>query len=322
MVVVNYHDDLKEFQGRAQTCALAPFDRAEWFDALARECGLKPLHVIARSGTDWAILPLRRAANRIEALTTWYSFRWRPLIGPGGNCPVLLEALGRDLRKRTARLCLAPLPDEDGSTASLALALRRTGWSVRVEQCDVNHYLSVKHRTFADYLASRPGALRTTLKRKSAKLSVEILKHFEPGAWAEYEAIYAASWKPDEGAPAFLRRFAEAEAAGGRLRLGLARAEGKTVAAQFWTVEGGTAWIHKLAHLPDAAGLSPGTVLTAALLEHVIDADRVATVDFGTGDDPYKRDWMEQVRPRYQLEALNPTNPRAWPHLVRRLLRR
>ena len=30
---------------------------------------------------------------------------------------------------------------------------------------------------------------------------------------------------------------------------------------------------------------------------HVIDEDRVAPVDFGTGDDAYKRDWMEEVAP-------------------------
>jgi hypothetical protein len=163
--------------------------------------------------------------------------------------------------------------------------------------------------------------LRTTLKRKAAKVSVEILEQFEPEAWAAYEAIYAASWKPEEGAPQFLRHFAEAEGAAGRLRLGLARANGQVVAAQFWTVEGGTAWIHKLAHLPDATGLSPGTVLTAALVEQAIDRDRVATIDFGTGNDPYKRDWMEVVRPRYRIDALNRANPRAWPHLARRLLR-
>ena len=97
------------------------------------------------------------------------------------------------------------------------------------------------------------------------------------------------------------------------LRLGIARADGRAVAMQLWTVEGGTAWIHKLANLPDATGLSPGTVLTDALVEQAIDRDRVATIDFGTGNDPYKRDWMEVVRPRYRIDALNPANPRAWP---------
>ncbi len=44
--------------------------------------------------------------------------------------------------------------------------------------------------------------------------------------WADYEEIYAESWKPEEGDPALLRRFAEAEGAAGRIRLGVARHEG------------------------------------------------------------------------------------------------
>ena len=94
------------------------------------------------------------------------------------------------------------------------------------------------------------------------------------------------------------------------------------VAAQFWTVDDGTAWIHKLAHLESAKPLSAGTTLTAALFEHVIERDRVEWVDFGTGDDPYKREWMEQVRPRYRLTCWRPSDPRNWPVIGKALLRK
>jgi hypothetical protein len=33
--------------------------------------------------------------------------------------------------------------------------------------CDVNHVLEVGGRSYAEYLAARPGPLRTTLKRKA-----------------------------------------------------------------------------------------------------------------------------------------------------------
>ncbi len=46
------------------------------------------------------------------------------------------------------------------------------------------------------------------------------------------------------------------------------------------------------------------------------------TVDFGTGDDAYKRDWMNGVRPRFRFDMFDPRNPRAWPHLVRDRLRK
>ena len=51
------------------------------------------------------------------------------------------------------------------------------------------------------------------------------------------------------------------------------------------------------------------------------ESDRVDLVDFGTGDDPYKRDWMEQVRPRYRLECWSPLDPRNWPAMAKAALR-
>ncbi|HAN90266.1 MAG TPA: GNAT family N-acetyltransferase, partial [Erythrobacter sp.] len=115
--------------------------------------------------------------------------------------------------------------------------------------------------------------------------------------------------------------FARAEGAAGRIRLGLAYAAGEPVAAQFWTVEGGTAYIHKLAHIEAAKPLSAGTTLSAALFERVIDTDGVSLVDFGTGADTYKRDWMEANRPRYRLDCLDWRQPRAWPAIARAWVR-
>ncbi|TAD83302.1 MAG: GNAT family N-acetyltransferase [Sphingomonadales bacterium] len=179
----------------------------------------------------------------------------------------------------------------------------------------------MRGRSFAEYWDTRPGPLRTTLKRKARKVETEILTHFDAQVWADYETIYAASWKPAEDQPAMLRAFAEAEGAAGRLRLGIARAEGIAVAAQCWTVENSTAYIHKLAHLESHKPLSAGTTLTAALFAHVIDIDRVDLVDFGTGDQSYKADWMEEVRPRFRIDCLDPAQPKAWPPLAKRILR-
>jgi Acetyltransferase (GNAT) domain len=203
----------------------------------------------------------------------------------------------------------------------LAEAFREAGWIVFREECDTNHVLRLDDRTYAQFLEARPGPVRTTLKRKASKVRVTIETAFNPVSWQAYETIYARSWKPEEGSPEFLRRFAEAEGAAGRLRLGLAFAADEPVAAQLWTVEADTAFIHKLAHTEDSKPLSPGTTLSAALFEQVIDRDRVALVDFGTGNDPYKRDWMEQVRPRYRLELFRPGRLENWSAICKRAMR-
>ena len=328
LIVVNYHDDLNEVQGDAALasllaapCARTPFDRIDWWHGLAEHCGFTPLIAVASYDEARAVLPLARTDSGLTALANWYNFTTGPLFSPGADKVALMGALARDLALQAKRITLAPLPDELVEASALELAFRSAGWVVLRSQCDVNHVLAVQGRSFADYLAARPGQLRTTLKRKAGKVSVTIETAFNPASWAAYEAIYASSWKTEEGSPAFLRAFAQAEAAAGRMRLGLAHADGAAVAAQFWTVEHGTAFIHKLAHSEASKPLSPGTTLSAALFEHVIDRDKVALVDFGTGDDGYKRDWMESVRPRYRLELLRPGYPGNWPRIAKARLR-
>jgi len=328
LVSVVYHDDLKEVQGDAALLALlsapqarAPFDRIEWWQGLVEHCDILPLIEVASDGPHRAVLPLMRQQRQIHALKLWYTFRVEPLFTPGADRECMLAALAEGLIGEAPHLVLEPLADEDGLATALAQALRKAGWTTFMTPCDVNHVLEVGGRTFAEYLASRPGPLRTTLKRKGGKVAVELVTSFEPSRWAEYEAVYAASWKPEEGSPAFLRAFAEQEGAAGRLRMAVARAEGQAVAAQFWTVEAGTAFIHKLAHTEASKPLSPGTTLSAALFEQVIDRDKVDLVDFGTGDDGYKRDWMELVRPRYRIEAFRPLWPGNWPLIAKAALR-
>ncbi|WP_229736414.1 GNAT family N-acetyltransferase [Novosphingobium endophyticum] len=332
MVKIEYHSDLKEVQLGGELvrllsaeCQSAPFDRLAWWDGLGKHCEMAPTLAVARDGEALAVLALTGGAGHYCALANWYTFRFRPILSPAPESAALLAELAGDLAGKAHRLTLTGLPDEDGSASRVEAAFRKAGWLVTREPSDTNHILPVAGRRYEEYLQGRPGQLRTTLKRKTKKVRVEILTRFDETVWSAYEDIYAESWKPEEGSPAFLRAFAEAEGAAGRLRLGVAYAAddpSHPIAAQMWTVEGGTAFIHKLAHREAAKPLSPGSVLSAALFRHVIDVDRVELVDFGTGDDPYKRDWMEAVRPRYRLEMFRPLDLRNWLVFARIGLRR
>jgi len=329
VISVEYHDDLKEVQADAALAALlrapqarAPFDRLEWWQGLADCCQFLPLIAVARQGEERLVMPLLRRGRQIHCLANWYVFRIVPLFTAQADRACMLDALASDLAGQAPHLVLSPLPDDAGEATSIAAALRKAGWWAFVERCDVNHVLPVAGRSYAQYLADRPGRLRNTLRRKAGRIDIAIETTFDPAIWAEYEAVYAQSWKGEEGCPDFLREFARQEAAAGRLRLAIGRTNGVPVAAQFWTVEAGTAFIHKLAHLDSARDLSAGTLLTAALLAQVIDGDGVDLVDFGTGDEPYKRDWMEAVRPRYRIEAFRPGWPGNWPRIARKTLHR
>jgi len=320
VIEARYHDSVNVLQALSANAADAPFDRAEWY-ALLAGTGLTPLIAIASDADNAAALALTEDGGRISPLRNWYSFTWRQLAPEGAAGDRLLEAIAKALKTRGHRVTLEPVPGEDGSAQRLARAFRAAGWRVHVEPCDTNHVLPVRGRSFAEYWDSRPGQLRTTLKRKAKKVETQILTHFDEQVWADYETIYAASWKPAEDQPAMLRAFAKDEGAAGRLRLGVARADGVAVAAQCWTVENAIAYIHKLAHLESHKQLSAGTTLSAALFAHVIDVDHVDLVDFGTGDQSYKADWMEDVRPRFRVDCLDMGQPAAWPPFAKRMLR-
>ena len=59
-----------------------------------------------------------------------------------------------------------------------------------------------------------------------------------------------------------------------------------------------------------------------ALFERAFDVDKVSRIDFGTGDDGYKRDWMEETAPLMTVRAWDPRQPKAWPSLAKHLAKR
>ncbi len=310
----NGEDHANDDAARAAGFA-APFDRAQWFDLLAAHGFAGEGRVDARGAANatTAWLPFRiEKPGHFAGLTNWYSFAIRPLYSEGVDRGAALSRLFRDLRARAARLSLYPVRDDDRQ--DIVTAMRSAGWWVKAAPTGDRHWLDLGDMDHDGWWASRPGALRSTVQRKAKKgiVDIALLAAFDPASWAAYEQIYAASWKPEEGHPALLRAFAEAEGAGGRLRMGIARIAGAPVAAQFWTVEDGTAFIHKLAHVEDSLKASPGTLLSAALFRHAIEIDGVKRVDFGTGNDGYKRDWMNRHDPLWRIEAFNPSRIAAW----------
>jgi len=291
----------------------SPFDRAAWYDLLAAHgfAGRGRIDASGSAGATRAWLSLRfETPGDLVGLTNWYSFSIRPLFDGDGDRGDALRALFVDLRQKAARLTLYPVMEPD----ALTMALRAAGWWVKATPAGDRHWLDLGKMDHDRWWASRPGALRNTVQRKAKKgiVDIQLLTTFDPGSWAAYEQIYAASWKPEEGDPALLRAFAEMESERGTFRMGIARIDGIPVAAQFWTVEDGTAFIHKLAHVEDSLKASPGTLLSAALFRHVIEIDGVERVDFGTGNDGYKRDWMNRHDPLWRIEAFNPSRVAAW----------
>ncbi|MFS0736358.1 GNAT family N-acetyltransferase [Sphingomonas sp. 1P06PA] len=277
-------------------------DRIDWLCAMADHgLGGRPLVARARdSFGNAAWLPLAADGRAAHAYACWYTLDYRPSFAGDGDHDALLIAIAVALKPMFDRIVLAPMQIDQAERVTAGFS--RAGWRAETTTTSVNWRTAIPPDP-ADWWAARPGRLRSTLARKerASGLRYRIVDRFDSALWADYEAIYADSWKPAEGSPGFLRALAEREGAAGALRLGVAFAGSDPVAAQFWLSEHGIATIHKLAHRRAADPLSAGTLLTAAMFRHVFAADRPAIVDFGTGDDAYKADWMEQARPLVTL---------------------
>ncbi|MFC3441111.1 GNAT family N-acetyltransferase [Sphingobium rhizovicinum] len=301
---------------RAREAAL--FDRIDWFDALHRHCfpgtSIRILQVQQDAQDAWLFL-LSPTPRRVSALANWYSFSWAPLFPGAPDAATrqsLLDALARHLLKGCGQIDLYPLEE----TAPMMAALRRAGWFAVERPMGGRYILPVAGRSFADYWATRPGQLRSLLRRKgrNSPYALSIEKQLTDDLWRDYVDVHARSWKqpePDAGL-AFLHDLARRESDVGTLRLGFARLEGRPVATQFWTVDGGVALIHKLSHDRAHDAGSPGTLLSHAMFAHAIDTDRVETIDYGTGDNGYKTDWMERRIPLHRIDAFNPRYASAW----------
>jgi len=308
-VNIAYYDDLDAVAAdaagaldrAAQPC---PFARLGWFRLLADHCPPEGRLAVlrGRAGARRAWLFLAISGAKASAYAAWYSLRFDAI---GDVRSDAMTAIAAELRRRgIAEVELAPVADP----APLRAAFRKAGWRVFVTEKTGNWRIDTDGMDFASYWADRPAQLRNTAKRrgKSAGLDIRIHDRFDAGAWADYEAVYRASWKPEEGSFPFLRALAQAEGEAGTLRLGIARKDGRPVAVQLWLVENGTAWIHKLAYAEDAKAMSPGTLLGMAMFRHVLDRDHVRAIDYGTGDDGYKKDWMDGRRPLWRLQAYDP----------------
>jgi CelD/BcsL family acetyltransferase involved in cellulose biosynthesis len=298
-----------------------------WLEAMARHTlapgeRLELVWVEESPGRALAVLPLVRGdagaaplrGRSLRALANYYTGCFRPIVAAGDP-----ERAGQALADALASgpadweaLDLNPMDPDDPAFAALERGMRARGAYVQRYFRFGNWYLDVAGRDADAYLASLPSRVQNTLRRKGKKLAQRGDARFEilttpaglDGALDAWEAVYAKSWRTQaEPYPTFIRDVAHAFAEHGWLRFGLLWLGDTLAAAQLWFVHGGTASIFKLAYDPDHAELSAGSLLTAHLMRHALDVDRVRVVDYLSGDDDYKRDWMSARRERWGLRA-------------------
>lgn len=317
------------------------FATLPWFANLAAAVFDKPgdlrFDVVTGDGdTVQLVMPLSIGARGapfrgrvVRAAANFYASLFTPLHD--GDAGPALHAWARALAAQRPRwdvVDLAPMDVDAPLFAQTEQALRAASFRTQRYFCFGNWYLRVAGRSYEEYFHGLPSKLRHTVTRKSRQLAANpdfrlaILStpHQAAQAVRAFDRVYARSWKNPEPYPAFVPGLIRMLAAEGWLRMGVAYLGSNPVAFQLWIVRGRTAAIYKLAYDEAYAKLSVGSVLTAALMRHAIDEDGVEEVDYLTGDEDYKRDWMSDRRERWGLVGFNRATWRGLAGSVRHVL--
>lgn len=323
-------------------CFAAPdealFASRGWFDLL--EAAARP-HAMegAMIGLDGAGgLPVwcRRRGGRLDpvaGMTAPYTLVFGLLARQGGDPSALGAALAGVVRRCGVLRLDALDQDAPGFEAWLG-GLRAAGLVVH-RFAHFGNWSEAVPGDYESWLASRPGVLRNTIRRRTRRAARQATIAVVRGgagleaAIADFETVYARSWKTPEPYPAFNAACMRWMAAENVLRLIVMREPRGPVAAAYWAVSGRTGFLLKLAHDRAAESLSPGTVLTAHMIRALFEEGGIDRLDFGRGDDAYKRLWVAGRRQRVGVILIDPRHPKGlvWrarlglSHLARRLRR-
>lgn len=308
-----------------------------WYEVVTADAlppGARPCFAVClEDDRPRALLPLMMLdGGRLQGMSTPYTSRFQPLVPPETG-PAALRGVGAALGRfcrRSATLRIDALDADWPGLAPLRQGFRDAGLLVQSFAHFGNWRESVAGLSWQAYLDARPGALRETVRRKTrraerdGRITWDLVRSpdgLEP-ALAAYEAVYRRSWKEPEPFPRFNPGLMRRAAAEGVLRLGVLRVEGQPAAAQYWILHGGQAVVMKLAHDEAYKPLSPGTVLTAWMIRAMLERERVETLDFGRGDDPYKQLWAGLRRQHIGVVLVNPWRPAGTAAAARHLLAR
>lgn len=293
-----------------------------WLENIARNA-LKEdqsmlLACVVEANRVLAILPLMSGdGEHWSSLGHLYTSLFSLLLADNNRQAVVTCLVQGLSRLPVSSLRLAPVAENDDNLQSLQQAMESAGFFCHRYFRFYNWIQRVQGEDFAAYMAARPSKVRNTIARKRRKLerehgySVQLYSgnDLQQGL-SDYNAVYNSSWKARELFGVLVEELAVRLAERDWLRLAVLYIEEQPAAAQFWFVAHGKASIFKLAYDEAWKRYSPGSILIAYLMEYVIETDKVDEIDFLTGNDAYKMDWMSERRVRWGLYCGKPRQPK------------
>ena len=304
----------------AERCPFLTYEwLSTWWQAFARD--ERPYLVAIRRGAKLvALAPLSYSTRRVHGrkrsmIRFWtnpYSNRAGFLLNDASRG--VLDRLVEHLVTEAPRwdlMDLVPVPQDTGTTRGFVEALARRGIRYGTSQI----YRSPRLRlpdSWDRLLQSRSPSFRETLRRKlrnaTSRWEVELEMTADPRRFEEILDISRDSWQHARGTSiassdevtTFYRRLAQSAAERGWLRLALLKLDGRPVSFEYNLLYDNVAYNLKLGYRQDFRSVSPGLLLQAKVLEHLVEAG-VSAYDFLGVDEHYKMHWADSVRPHCHI---------------------
>ncbi len=274
------------------------------------------LACVEENGRFLSILPLlKHTQNGLSSLSSHFTTLSSILISDCGEQEDILMCMAEGLADRLAQIpkltmLLEPIDSHDHKMIQLRESIESCGFSSHPYFRFFNWTHRLNGQTFDEYMAERPAHLRNTIQRKKRKLErehgydIHLYKDMHTDhtlvnqAIADYQNIYQKSWKTNEYFSGFTPSLIKSLFELGWSRLAILYIKEQPVAAQIWFVVHGKANIYRLVFDEHWKHYSPGSILTQYLMRYVINTDNVSEIDFLTGNEQYKQDWMTIRRER------------------------
>ena len=254
--------------------------------------------------------------TRITSLANYYTTLYEPLHTISDE--LLLEKIIMILAKKICQLHwdyidFYPLNPKSPIFTLLIQAFQQQNKYIQPYFMYGNWFLLTNNKNYATYYSSLPSRLKNTLERRSNKLKKEHSIEFKictnfsetEATLRHYQSIYSQSWKKTEPYQNFVPNLVKQSAKKGWLRMGQLIIDNEVAAIQVWFTLHNTAYIYKMCHLSKYSKYSIGSLLTEYLIKTAINQDKVLKIDFLTGDDNYKKDWMNERKELWGIQLTN-----------------
>lgn len=307
-----------EWEELAGRLGAPPSLRPGWFSCWTDAFGGAGLRVVAlrRDGELAAVVPVLERRGTVRSATNWHSFAYGPVAVDES---AELEVLAALFSGAPRRVDLSFLPPD--SAERLRAAAGSRSFASRVVQR--SPYVAIEG-DWDSYLAGLSRNTRGNVRRRRRRLAergevqLEVCGG-EGDLFATLEECFrieASGWKGERqqavASSPRTRRFYEGlvrwAADAGLLSLALLRLDGRTIAFNLSLEANGRHYLLKLGHDTSLEELSPGTVLTAAMIERAF-SRRLKSYEFLGAPDPYKLRWTSTCREVLRAQAFARTPP-------------